>query len=126
MSRAARLRPAADGAAPAAELLPAGRPTELVRDRVAALRTLTEDLLEVARLDARREEAQLGVHVLGPLVAAITRRAGVAAEVVGADCPAPVRTDVRRQERPGAGDRRAGDPVPAPTGAAATVTLPAG
>lgn len=76
-----------------------GRPTELVRDRVAALRTLTEDLLEVARLDARREEAQLAVHALGPLVATITRRAGVAAEVVGADCPAPVRTDVRRLER---------------------------
>nr|WSW45956.1 HAMP domain-containing histidine kinase [Streptomyces sp. NBC_01001] len=93
------LRTPLTGLHTAAELLPAGRPTELVRDRVAALRTLTEDLLEVARLDARREEAQLAVHALGPLVATITRRAGVAAEVVGADCPAPVRTDVRRLER---------------------------
>ncbi len=122
MSRAARLRPAADGAAHRGRAA-----AELVRDRVAALRTLTEDLLEVARLDARREEAQLGVHALGPLVAAITRRAGVAAEVVGADCPAPVRTDVRRLS----GQAQViGAQVtlsnPAPTGAAATVTLPAG
>ncbi|MFI5665340.1 ATP-binding protein [Streptomyces sp. NPDC051704] len=93
------LRTPLTGLHTAAELLPAGRPTELVRDRVAALRTLTEDLLEVARLDARREEAQLGAHALGPLVATITRRSGVAAEVVGADDGAVVRTDVRRLER---------------------------
>ncbi|MFK0045696.1 ATP-binding protein [Streptomyces sp. NPDC090741] len=93
------LRTPLTGLHTAAELLPAGRPTELVRDRVAALRTLTEDLLEVARLDARREEAQLAAHALGPLVATIARRSGVAAEVVGADCPAVVRTDSRRLER---------------------------
>ncbi|MFE3577886.1 ATP-binding protein [Streptomyces vinaceus] len=93
------LRTPLTGLHTAAELLPAGRPTELVRDRVAALRTLTEDLLEVARLDARREEAQLGAHALGPLVATITRRSGVAAEVVGADGQQMVRTDARRLER---------------------------
>ncbi|WP_406182678.1 ATP-binding protein [Streptomyces sp. NBC_01006] len=93
------LRTPLTGLHTAAELLPAGRPTELVRDRVAALRTLTEDLLEVARLDARREEAQLAAHALGPLVATIARRSGVAAQVVGADCPAVVRTDARRLER---------------------------
>ncbi|MFF4847424.1 ATP-binding protein [Streptomyces sp. NPDC001194] len=97
------LRTPLTGLHTAAELLPAGRPTELVRDRVAALRTLTEDLLEVARLDARREEAQLGAHALGPLVATITRRSGVAAEVVGAEdgsqAGAMVRTDARRLER---------------------------
>ncbi|WP_051696516.1 sensor histidine kinase [Streptomyces sp. NRRL S-244] len=93
------LRTPLTGLHTAAELLPPGRPTELVRDRVAALRTLTEDLLEVARLDARREEAQLAAHALGPLVATIARRSGVVAEVVGADCPAVVRTDARRLER---------------------------
>ncbi|MFG2875819.1 ATP-binding protein [Streptomyces sp. NPDC048337] len=93
------LRTPLTGLYTAAELLPPGRPTELVRDRVAALRTLTEDLLEVARLDANREEAQLEEHPLGPLVESITRRSGVAAEVLGAQEPTRVRTDVRRLER---------------------------
>ncbi|WP_229886556.1 sensor histidine kinase [Streptomyces subrutilus] len=93
------LRTPLTGLHTAAELLPAGRPTELVRDRVAALRTLTEDLLEVARLDADREEPRLDVHRLGPLVEAVVRRSGVAARVVGARGAACVRTDVRRLER---------------------------
>lgn len=79
------LRTPLTGLHTAAELLPPGRPTELVRDRVGALRTLTEDLLEVARLDANREEARLEEHRLGPLVASIIRRSGVAAELIGAD-----------------------------------------
>ncbi|MCF3180367.1 HAMP domain-containing histidine kinase [Streptomyces polychromogenes] len=97
------LRTPLTGLHTAAELLPAGRPTELVRDRVAALRTLTEDLLEVARLDANREEARLEAQPLGPLVVSIARRSGVAAEVSGAAEPdeggARVRTDARRLER---------------------------
>ncbi|MET3983687.1 HAMP domain-containing sensor histidine kinase [Streptomyces sp. PvR034] len=115
------LRTPLTGLHTAAELLPEGRPTELVRDRVAALRSLTEDLLEVARLDSNREEAALDVHRLGPLVAAITERSGVAADIrFTAELPDPppeprqrprpetvvrsgasayVRTDVRRLER---------------------------
>lgn len=106
------LRTPLTGLHTAAELLPPGRPTELVRDRVAALRTLTEDLLEVARLDANREEPQLDVHPLGPLVESITRRSGVDAEIIGAEVTGAemagaeggpgagcVRTDVRRLER---------------------------
>ncbi|MFE2170729.1 ATP-binding protein [Streptomyces sp. NPDC059447] len=93
------LRTPLTGLHTAAELLPPGRPTELVRDRVAALRSLTEDLLEVARLDAKREEAQLEAHRLGPLVESVTRRSGVPAQVVGAQEEAYVRTDVRRLER---------------------------
>ncbi|MET9605452.1 HAMP domain-containing sensor histidine kinase [Streptomyces sp. NPDC006512] len=95
------LRTPLTGLHTAAELLPAGRPTELVRDRVAALRTLTEDLLEVARLDADREEPRLEAHRLRPLVVSITRRSGVTAEVTGTDVGdgAWVRTDVRRLER---------------------------
>ncbi|PAX89811.1 hypothetical protein CLM82_19060, partial [Streptomyces albidoflavus] len=38
----------------AAELLPPGRPTELVRDRAQAMRTLVEDVLEVSRLGRAR------------------------------------------------------------------------
>ena len=49
------LRTPLTGLHAAAELLPPGRPTELVRDRVRALRALTEDLLEISRLDAGRE-----------------------------------------------------------------------
>ncbi|MFE2330492.1 ATP-binding protein [Streptomyces sp. NPDC059385] len=93
------LRTPLTGLHTAAELLPPGRPTELVRDRVAALRSLTEDLLEVARLDTKREEAQLEAHRLGPLVESVTRRSGVPAQVVGAQEEAYVRTDVRRLER---------------------------
>ncbi|MER6318177.1 HAMP domain-containing sensor histidine kinase [Streptomyces sp. NPDC001581] len=93
------LRTPLTGLHTAAELLPPGRPTELVRDRVAALRTLTEDLLEVARLDANREEPQWEARRLGPLVESITQRSGVAAEVFGAQGPDLVRTDVRRLER---------------------------
>lgn len=93
------LRTPLTGLHTAAELLPPGRPTELVRDRVAALRTLTEDLLEVARLDADREEAQLDAHALGPLVESVTRRSGVEARVLGAGGADRVRTDVRRLER---------------------------
>lgn len=93
------LRTPLTGLHTAAELLPAGRPTELVRDRVAALRTLTEDLLEVARLDASREEPRLEAHRLLPLVESATRRSGVPAQVIGGAEETYVRTDVRRLER---------------------------
>ncbi len=53
------LRTPVTGLLTAAELLPPGRPTELVRDRAQALRTLVEDVLEVARLDGASERADL-------------------------------------------------------------------
>lgn len=95
------LRTPLTGLHTAAELLPAGRPAELVRDRVGALRTLTEDLLEVARLDAHAEEPDLDVHPLGPLVARAVDRVG---PVCSLRCDAAgdevlVRTDARRLER---------------------------
>lgn len=90
------LRTPLTGLHTAAELLPPGRPTELVRDRVAALRVLTEDLLEVARLDARAEEPQFDVCGLGPLVEGIARRAGLEVKLPEGEL---VRTDVRRLER---------------------------
>ncbi|MDG4865175.1 HAMP domain-containing sensor histidine kinase, partial [Streptomyces sp. T-3] len=103
------LRTPLTGLHTAAELLPPGRPTELVRDRVSALRTLTEDLLEVARLDAKIEQPDLEVHPLGKLVEGIIHRNGFAAAGESGGCPpgehssggvdTQVRTDARRLER---------------------------
>ncbi|MEV5510347.1 sensor histidine kinase [Streptomyces orinoci] len=82
----------------AAELLPPGRPTELVRDRVRTLVRLTEDLLEISRLDAQVERADLGTHRLGPLAERAVRATGTDTEVrVVRD--AEVETDRRRLER---------------------------
>ncbi|WP_240659749.1 HAMP domain-containing sensor histidine kinase [Streptomyces sp. WAC 01529] len=98
------LRTPLTGLHTAAELLPPSRPTELVRDRVHALRTLTEDLLEVARLDAEVEKPDLEVHPLGRLVETIAERAGgsqaaFTARGTRAAYETFVRTDVRRLER---------------------------
>ncbi|WP_371669146.1 ATP-binding protein [Streptomyces sp. NBC_00289] len=70
------LRTPLTGLHAAAELLPAGRPTELVRDRVAALRTLTEDLLEISRLDTGRERLELDPEPLGALAERVVRASG--------------------------------------------------
>uniref|UniRef100_A0AAU2VBW6 Signal transduction histidine-protein kinase/phosphatase MprB n=1 Tax=Streptomyces sp. NBC_00003 TaxID=2903608 RepID=A0AAU2VBW6_9ACTN len=114
------LRTPLTGLHTAAELLPPSRPTELVRDRVSALRTLTEDLLEVARLDANAEEPHLEVVPLDVAVEGILQRCGLAVELARPERAAAgdpgdtdaidtlatldaldtlVRTDVRRLER---------------------------
>ncbi|WP_329221017.1 ATP-binding protein [Streptomyces sp. NBC_01485] len=72
------LRTPLTGLHAAAELLPPGRPTELVRDRVAALRTLTEDLLEISRLDTGRERLELDAEELGALAMRVVRVAEAA------------------------------------------------
>ncbi|MFR9796406.1 ATP-binding protein [Streptomyces sp. MS06] len=92
------LRTPLTGLHAAAELLPPGRPTELVRDRVAALRTLTEDLLEISRLDAGRERLDVDSEELGALAARVVRASGTDTEVeIARD--AWVETDRRRLER---------------------------
>ncbi|GGM10758.1 two-component sensor histidine kinase [Streptomyces fumigatiscleroticus] len=92
------LRTPLTGLHAAAELLPPGRPTELVRDRVAALRTLTEDLLEISRLDTGRERLDADSERLGPLAERVARAAGAGTEVeVVRDMT--VETDRRRLER---------------------------
>ena len=92
------LRTPLTGLHAAAELLPPGRPTELVRDRVAALRTLTEDLLEISRLDTGRERLELDHEELGALAGRVVRASGTDTEVrVVRD--ARVETDRRRLER---------------------------
>lgn len=99
------LRTPLTGLHTAAELLPPSRPTELVRGRVVALRALTEDLLEVARLDADVERPDLDVHPLGTLVEGMVQRAGCAEQFTGRGVRFAraeerlVRTDARRLER---------------------------
>ncbi|UFR02355.1 HAMP domain-containing protein [Streptomyces sp. Go40/10] len=92
------LRTPLTGLHAAAELLPPGRPTELVRDRVAALRTLTEDLLEISRLDTGRERPAVGPEALGALAERVVRASGTDTEVrILRDVR--VETDRRRLER---------------------------
>ncbi|MGW0732881.1 ATP-binding protein [Streptomyces sp. NPDC002851] len=92
------LRTPLTGLHAAAELLPPGRPAELVRDRVRAMRSLTEDLLEISRLDARSEQVDLDCYPLGPLAERAVRASGTGTEVrVVRD--ACVETDRRRLER---------------------------
>ncbi|MEV6393395.1 HAMP domain-containing sensor histidine kinase [Streptomyces sp. NPDC051907] len=92
------LRTPLTGLTAAAELLPEGRPAELVRDRVRAMRSLTEDLLEISRLDAGSETVDSAVHELGELVERVVRASGTQTEVrVLRD--ATVETDRRRLER---------------------------
>ncbi|MET8406763.1 HAMP domain-containing sensor histidine kinase [Streptomyces sp. NPDC005195] len=92
------LRTPLTGLHAAAELLPPGRPTELVRDRVATLRTLTEDLLEISRLDAGRERLELDSEPLAPLAGRVVWASGTDTEIhVVRDTR--VETDRRRLER---------------------------
>ncbi|MFE6337762.1 two-component system sensor histidine kinase CseC [Streptomyces sp. NPDC057798] len=92
------LRTPVTGLLTAAELLPPGRPTELVLDRAKAMRTLVEDVLEVARLDGASERAELQDILLGEFIA---RR--VAAKDPDAEVrivhESEVTTDPRRLER---------------------------
>ncbi|MGP4049232.1 two-component system sensor histidine kinase CseC [Streptomyces sp. 2A115] len=92
------LRTPVTGLLTAAELLPPGRPTELVRDRAQAMRTLVEDVLEVARLDSASERAELQDIMLGEFVArrVTARDADIEVRVVH---ESEVTTDPRRLER---------------------------
>ncbi|NJP53764.1 HAMP domain-containing histidine kinase [Streptomyces sp. SBST2-5] len=92
------LRTPVTGLLTAAELLPPGRPTELVLDRAKAMRTLVEDVLEVARLDGASERAELQDILLGEFVTrrVAAREPGVTVHVVH---ESEVTTDPRRLER---------------------------
>ncbi|MFE7230613.1 two-component system sensor histidine kinase CseC [Streptomyces sp. NPDC002405] len=92
------LRTPVTGLLTAAELLPPGRPTELVLDRAKAMRTLVEDVLEVARLDGASERAELQDIVLGEFVArrVAAKDPDVEVRVVH---ESEVTTDPRRLER---------------------------
>jgi signal transduction histidine kinase len=92
------LRTPVTGLLTAAELLPPGRPTELVLDRAKAMRTLVEDVLEVARLDGASERAELQDIMLGEFVArrVAAKDPDIRVHVVH---ESEVTTDPRRLER---------------------------
>jgi len=93
------LRTPVTGLVTAAELLPPSRPSELVRNRAQALRTLVEDVLEVARLDGAAERADLQYVALGEFVHRRVTNAVPDAQVLVVADAAVVRTDPRRLER---------------------------
>ncbi|WP_432140856.1 sensor histidine kinase [Streptomyces sp. bgisy084] len=101
------LRTPVAGLVAAAELLPQPRAVELVRDRAQAMRRLVEDLLEVSRLDAGVERADVDACELPSLVRGIVQRAARQRGVDEADEvsvtvegePRIVETDRRRVER---------------------------
>ncbi|QKV90982.1 HAMP domain-containing histidine kinase [Streptomyces sp. NA02950] len=98
------------GLVTAAELLPPGEAAGYVRDRVRVLSTLVEDLLEISRLDAGAEEADLSPCPLGPVLEEAIARTGLFAQLLtpgdddgdrtaDAGSGATVCTDPRRLER---------------------------
>ncbi|MEU6958310.1 sensor histidine kinase [Streptomyces chrestomyceticus] len=92
------LRTPLTGILASAELLPEGRPKEMMNDRLRALHRLTEDLLEISRLDSGAERPDLAAYELGALVRGSVRGTGLDTEVrVVRD--AVVRTDRRRLDR---------------------------
>ncbi|QGN32681.1 HAMP domain-containing sensor histidine kinase [Microlunatus sp. Gsoil 973] len=100
------LRTPLTGLNAAASLLDDSRPSQMVRDRVDALTTLVEELLEVARLDSRVETAQLEYAMIPAIVTRAVQR-GIAKGEYPQDAVAvsthdqgePVLTDPRRLER---------------------------
>ncbi|MEV0623041.1 HAMP domain-containing sensor histidine kinase [Nonomuraea sp. NPDC050404] len=85
----------------ASQLLPEGRATDLVRDRIGVLRGLVDDLLEISRLDADGEAPQRQPVPLADLVRESLHRVDVPADVrIAGDQDGPVAvTDARRLER---------------------------
>ncbi|QES48250.1 two-component sensor histidine kinase [Streptomyces venezuelae] len=67
------LRTPLTGLQAASELLPAGRPTQLVQERVRTMRQLTEDLLEISRLDSGSEQVESELQELGALAERVVR-----------------------------------------------------
>lgn len=92
------LRTPLTGSLAAAALLPEGRPKEMINDRLKALHLLTEDLLEISRLDSGVERADLTRVELGRAVerAAASTRLPVAVRI---ERDAVVLTDRRRLDR---------------------------
>ncbi|WP_324606887.1 HAMP domain-containing sensor histidine kinase [Streptomyces katrae] len=92
------LRTPLTGSLAAAALLPEGRPKEMINDRLKALHLLTEDLLEISRLESGVERADLTRVELGRAVqrAVAATRLEASVRVVR---DAVVLTDRRRLDR---------------------------
>ncbi|MEU4900456.1 HAMP domain-containing sensor histidine kinase [Streptomyces sp. NPDC022067] len=87
------------GLVTSAELLPESEATDLVRDRVRVMRTLVEDLLEISRLDAGVERADLRPVALSDMVRDSLARTGLEATLTAGAAPGVVETDPRRLDR---------------------------
>ncbi|MFF9480720.1 sensor histidine kinase [Streptomyces sp. NPDC014733] len=92
------LRTPLTGILASAALLPEGRPKEMINDRLRALHRLTEDLLEISRLDSGAEHADLGSYDLGTLVERCVHATGLDTEVRIVSSGV-VETDRRRLDR---------------------------
>ncbi|MFE6841930.1 sensor histidine kinase [Streptomyces sp. NPDC057686] len=92
------LRTPLTGSLAAAALLPEGRPKEMIKDRLGALHLLTEDLLEISRLESGVERADLARVELGRAVqrAVAATRLEASVRVIR---DAVVLTDRRRLDR---------------------------
>jgi signal transduction histidine kinase len=86
------------GLVTSAELLPESEATDLVRDRVRVLRALVENLLEISRLEAGVEHADLRPVALAGFIEECLARTGLPARltVTGAGV---AETDPRRLDR---------------------------
>ncbi|WP_329213098.1 HAMP domain-containing histidine kinase [Streptomyces sp. NBC_01485] len=82
----------------ASGLLPEGEATDLVRDRVGVLRTLVENLLEISRLDAGAERADVGPVPLAEAVGESLARTGLQTQLTTAGALS-AETDPRRLDR---------------------------
>lgn len=92
------LRTPLAGLVTSATLLPESEATDLVRDRVKVLHALVDDLLEISRLDAGAERAELQPVPLDELVEESVRRTGLAPRIDVTGHPV-VETDPRRLDR---------------------------
>jgi signal transduction histidine kinase len=86
------------GLVTASGLLPEDETTDLVRDRVGVLRTLVEELLEISRLDAGAERAELRPVPLAEMVAESVARTGLDTRFTATDARS-AQTDPRRLDR---------------------------
>jgi signal transduction histidine kinase len=77
----------------------AKRPAQMLVDDVARLRRLVEELMEIARLDAGREDVRTEPVDLRSLVAGLLRSRGWETSVLLDGEPVVVETDPRRAER---------------------------
>jgi two-component system sensor histidine kinase MtrB len=95
VSEASLLREHLDAMPPEAR-----RPAELMVGDVARLRRTVEDLMEISRFDAGREDVRLEPVELGALVQAAVRARGWESSVaIQSDVPVVLETDRRRIER---------------------------
>jgi two-component system sensor histidine kinase MtrB len=77
----------------------AQRPAQMLVDDVERLRRLVEELMEISRLDAGREDVRTESVDLGSLVAGLLRSRGWETSVLLDAEPVVVETDPRRAER---------------------------